>query len=1155
MTSPSSHGFMVLHSNRLEGLRYLMVSFMQHNPLPPLAPEVLLVQSNGMKHWLELSLAQSLGVCAATRIELPSTMLWQIYRQVLGPEQVPARMPLDKAPMVWRLMRLLPELLAQPVFEPLSHYLQANDASQNLRLYQLAQQLADVYDGYQNYRSDWLDDWAQGHAVLRDAQGRPQALPAHHAWQAALWRALQDDLQNDWPSDSPDHAATPAPTSRSHVHQAFLRALRDWPEGQPMAGLPPRLMVFGITSLPMQTVEALAALGRVCQVLMWVHNPCQEHWGHVVEARVPLTHSPLDAAAQYTLHTEAHPLLAAWGKHGRDYLHLIDGFDDTERYRHRFQRTSVFIDPVQEATDAQRAVTQLAQLQSAVLHLSPLPEVPLGLAPEDDSISLHMHYSAQREVEVLHDHVLAWLDADPSLQASDIMVMVPDMASFAPHIHAVFGRFAPHESRHVPYHVADTPALQEPLIQTLSELLQLPQLRVTRAQWQSWFEVAAVRQRYGLDEADVTQLAEWLNDAAVRWGLDAQHRSHFGIDATQNDAEHNSWLFGLQRLLLGYAQGDHVDGEPPIWQHTLAVPGVGGLDAPLIDGLLQWLQDVVRTQSWLQHAHTPSEWVQGLQALVHRFFLARQDDEVRLIERVLAPLAQWRALCETARLDEPVPLAVVREHWLAELDQAPMHRRFFGGGVQFATLMPMRTIPFRIVCLLGMNDGDYPRQHTPRDFDLMSESGQWRAGDRSRREDDRYLFLEAVLSARERLYLSWQGKRTTDHAPLPPSVLVAQLCDYLDAGWQRKREPTLYPLQPFSTRYFSAGSGFHTYANDWQAAHTAVIPNSTAATSASFVATADARWPSQIQSQQLWRLLRQSVDVFWVDRLQVQLDVPQADAQEHEPFSLDGLSQFVLGQDLALCNDADLAQTRLRLSGVLALGGFGDMQMQKLLQARHTLRERWDALHAPWPHDLPPQSLSLPLEGGPTLEGQWADQAHPIWRTNDTGKQWLQVQWRHGAVTQGSEKKRQPRLDTLGALWLNHLMACASGTPTTSCLLGLDAMLQLPPLSPTDACAHLYTLMRAWQHAWQAPLLLPRQTACAWLLADPTASREHADAVALDTLAHELTQHLGLQRVVDDTQAVLDTLHTWASVIYGPIQQHVRIVRTPAHTSTQEEAA
>jgi exodeoxyribonuclease V gamma subunit len=152
-------GFMVLHSNQLEGLRELAVEFIRNNPLPVLEPEVLLVQSNGMKHWLEMALAKDLGICAATQVELPSRKLWQIYRAVLGPHRVPAHMPLDKSPLVWRIMRRLPDLLDKPNFSPLKNYL-GDHAHNDRRAYQLAAQLADVLDGYQNYRSDWLKDWA-----------------------------------------------------------------------------------------------------------------------------------------------------------------------------------------------------------------------------------------------------------------------------------------------------------------------------------------------------------------------------------------------------------------------------------------------------------------------------------------------------------------------------------------------------------------------------------------------------------------------------------------------------------------------------------------------------------------------------------------------------------------------------------------------------------------------------------------------------------------------------------------------------------------------------------------------------------------------------------------------------------------------------------
>ena len=170
MSQQQTNGFMVLHSNQLEGLRELAVEFIRNNPLPVLAPEVLLVQSNGMKHWLEMALAKDLGICAATQVELPSRKLWQIYRAVLGPHRVPAHMPLDKSPLVWRIMRRLPDLLDKPHFAPLKNYL-GDHATNDRRAYQLAAQLADVLDGYQNYRSDWLKDWADGKDQLRTSSG------------------------------------------------------------------------------------------------------------------------------------------------------------------------------------------------------------------------------------------------------------------------------------------------------------------------------------------------------------------------------------------------------------------------------------------------------------------------------------------------------------------------------------------------------------------------------------------------------------------------------------------------------------------------------------------------------------------------------------------------------------------------------------------------------------------------------------------------------------------------------------------------------------------------------------------------------------------------------------------------------------------------
>jgi exodeoxyribonuclease V gamma subunit len=1120
-------------------------------------------------------------------VELPSAKLWQIYRAVLGPSNVPARMPLDKSPLVWRIMRLLPSLLAKPSFAPLKNYLgqaEADASPMNRRAYQLAAQLADVLDGYQNYRADWLEDWANHKDTLRTQTGTATPLPAAQSWQPELWRDLLDDLAADAEVKAElQHSYS----SRAKVHEAFMAKMATIPEDQRPAGVPHRIMVFGVTSLPMQTVQALAALGRVCQVLMLVQNPCQHYWGHVVESRVPLAKlskqrqahkaglpvpqddGSLSEADQYTLHTDTHPLLAAWGKHGRDYLHLLDGFDDVDQYKGQFNRVDVFVDPADTAADEGREPTMLEHLQSSLLNLAPLPDHLTDVPADDTSVRFVQTHSAQREVEVLHDRLLAWLDADPTLKPADIMVMVPDMANFAPHIHAVFGRFASNDPRHLPYTVADTTPRTEPLVQALDNLLQLPQLRVTRVEWQSLFEVAAVRERFGLEEHDVAQLDTWLADAGVRWGLDAPHRKPWGIAPDMVDANQNSWLFGIERLLLGYATGASEDLATP-WADTLPQAGVGGLDARVVDGLLQWLRHTQIALIKLRQEHTPTEWVAVLQQLVALFFKPSDEADERLIERVMAPLETWLAECQLARLDSPLPLVVVREHWMAQLQQPAMQRRFFGGGVQFATLMPMRSIPFKCVCLLGMNDGDYPRSQTPRDFDLMSDAAHagstqshWRAGDRSRREDDRYLFLEALLSARDKLYISWQGRRTTDHEIKPPSVLVAQLMDYLNAVWSHDGglacDAPLQPLQAFSPKYFTQESTFQTYADDWQRA--LLSSNSSSAAKAPNEETPSEAAPTELTLQHLQRLLRQPVEVFLVDRLRLRLDQPEEAAEEEEPFSLDGLEKYKLNQRIAQAEDAQQAIDQLRLSGQLAMAGFGEAQQHLFENDREKLREQLDVLLPKWPHTLSVQSAHWQL-GHTHLSAEWAN-GQTMWHTNgkahDAGQQWLQVALRPGAVTEGKKENQVARIDTLSQLWLHHLAACASGTPTTSVQIGFDAAIELKPIKTEQAQEHLQDLCDAYLEAWAQPLPVAAKTACAFVMGVYGGSK---DAMGKAQAAFEggfgksseYTGSPALQRVFTSFEDVEASLNHWATRLYEPMFKAAKVIHLNADHAEEADA-
>jgi exodeoxyribonuclease V gamma subunit len=1133
-------GFMVLHGNRLEDLRDLLTQYLKANPLGVLEPEVILLQSNGMKHWLELALADdaALSICAATRMELPSGYLWQLYRAVLGAQAVPAHMPFDKTRLLWRLVRLLPSLCAaKPVYQPLQRYLSGSNPAR--KLYQLAQQLADVLDGYQSYRADWLTDWAAGLDQLRGPLGLPQPLPPDHAWQAQLWRDVRSDL-----------GEVLMDASRASVHARFMAAL-DASQVESLRRLPRRLIVFGISSLPMQTVQALAGLGQHCQVLMLVQNPCQYYWGDLVEGHAQLRQQvrrrqPVKPAPGAELGKVAsHPLLASWGKQGRDYLHLLDGFDASERYRAHWRRVDVFVDPA--AGEGVALPSQLAQLQSAMLNLTPPPAAPEPQA-DDGSISFITAHSAQRELEVLHDRLLAWFDADADLQPREVMVMVPDMAAFAPHIRAVFGRFRPGEPRFVPFSVADTTARHSPLVQALEALLNLPNSRVSLADWLSLFEVAAVRARFKVDESGVTQLQSWLMAAGVRWGLNAVHRMQWGLPEGKQDLDHNSWAFGLRRLLLGYALGTST--EPDLWQGTLAQPALSGLDAPLLASLLDWLAAIELSLPTLQQEQTPTQWGATLRALVARFFAPADDADERALASLLSPLEDWLHACEEAGLDTALPLEVVREHWLSQIQDAGLQQRFFGGGVQFGTLMPMRSIPFKVIALLGMNDGDYPRVQAPRDFDLMAQS--WRAGDRSRREDDRYLFLEALLSARQKLYVSWQGHSASDNSARPPSVLVAQLLDHVNACWVPAHQPQAQPLQAFSRSYFEAGSGFETYDTDWENISTlAQINTAQAATNnvaIGLTPNALNNASTSLTLTDLQRLLRQPVEVFFRSRLQVEFDSLDELEQTDEPFALNALQAHQAG--VALLQDGDSAQAaiKLRASGQFPLAGFGEQLASNLAHKAQQVRSAQEVWLQAHPEALPAQAIDLLLEGGARLTGTLSGLrgAASVGSAPSTPA-CLQLEARPGAVFEGG-KTQSPRGHVLMRLWVNHLAACASGLNLTSVLIGVDGEMQLPAIDAATAQAALNRLLRVYAQAWMQPLPVACKTAWTYLVTLQHNSAQGA-AGKLGKDPHEEAQktfeggQFGgeraesayLQRAFERYDDLSDGLPNWAEELYGDL--------------------
>lgn len=1067
-------GFVVIHSNQLETLRELLVQWLSSHPVSVLGTEEILVQSNGIAQWLKMALAETAnghpGIAAGLQVELPNQFVWQLYRAVLG-EAIPKSLPYDKNNLSWRILGLLTQL-TEPVFEPLNRYLQQDIDGR--KSYQLALRLADLFDQYQVYRADWLQQWRSGEDIL--SRVPLKAVPEDQLWQPALWRLLQQDIART--------AGDLAYSSRADVHNKALAALQQGQLARPDL-LPERIVVFGVSSLAQQTLELLAALGSQRQVLLTVLNPCRHFWGDISSIkddmrglqkrhqRKPGLPEVLDADELY-LHAPI--LLASLGKQGRDYISLLDLFDQPERYQHWFNdRIDLFSAPVADVA----ALPLLQQLQQDMLELNATPVTPRLLSAEDTSISFHVAHSRQREVEILQDNLLSQFASDSSLLPRDIIIMTPDISLYQSHIHAVFGRLNRDDKRFLPYTLADQSLRgSQPLMVALEYILQLPEQRFTLTEISDLLDVPAIQRRFGINAEALPQIRLWLNEAGVRWGLDGEQRASLGLDQL---ADNYSWMFGIERMLLGFALGDVEQ-----WQGRAPYADVAGLAAAELGPLLQFIQQLKHWHQVLDEKSDRSlvQWQQVLFAdpgLLSNVFDFTTDQDQLIYGRLADAMQQLVDAGISGDFSGDISLAVLREAWLEQASESGLSQRFLAGSLTFSTLMPMRAIPFKRVYLLGLNDGEYPRTRQTDDFDLMAND--YRPGDRSRRDDDRFLFLEAILSARQALYLSWVGKHIRNNSELPPSVLISQLGDVLNSGWQQisdqehSEQPVMaaltkhYPLQPFSPRYFN--NEYHTYAYEWQAAHQAEQQTDESSGTANY----DDALPV-LSVRLLDDFLANPCRHYLNQRFKTRFYGSALINNDDEPFVLDRLQLYQLKQQLLqqLLHQPDLdltaAVAQLARQAKLPLALFGQDTAEELQREAEVVFNRYRADGVQWQKAEQPLAIALQLAGI-----ELNDTLTQLYQAGLTQDQQALILLRPTAILD----KKQVRWHTLRSSWLQQLVANAQGATVSTLQYGLDAKVQLVAQKQDVALAQLQQLVQHWQQGIQQPLPVMPKTAICWL--------------------------------------------------------------------------
>jgi exodeoxyribonuclease V gamma subunit len=1028
----------ILHSsNKTENLLIHLTRVLAAKPLAsPFSKEVFLIQSQGMERWLSQQLASHFKVWGNYEFLFPGRF-FNTLAQKLG-SQLHAE-DFDRERMLWRFEILLRNLAGE-VFLPVQQYIVGENAA--LKRYQLAQQLAQVFDQYQMLRVDMLEKWEQNHSVYNTDT---------EVWQRALWQQLITNTGGK---------------HRGALWQEAIDKLTSAPENSFADSLPERVSVFGLNTLPPLALDFLQGLAMHSQVHFYLLNPAQTFWADLQNKRQRARQN----LYQETTPALGHPLLATLGQQGREFHELLLEQAEFELELESFE----------EETKADLNVLQ--HLQNDILYNQPPEELePLQ---NDGSISIHACHSRCREVQVAKNLLLQALEDDHDLELRDIVVMAPKIEIYEPFINAEFA-----DLQHA---IADRSLrLSNPVLDSLISFLRLSQGRFG---WQSvldLLELPLVYSGFGLSETDLELIRHWIQEIHIRWGKSAQHKQQLALPAS--DA--NTWQYGLERLLMGYAMSD--DSE--FVDNILPYIDIEGASAEVLGGLYDFLQLLFTASSDLAREKSLQDWGEQLYFYADKLFagaaveVAHRQQLNELFSEltdILAPIH-----------NENIPLEVI----IAWLEEAISERKsangFLRGQLTFCSMLPMRSIPFKVIVLLGMNEGEFPRIDRYPTFDLMGR--HFLKGDRSHRADDRYQFLEILLSARQQLLITYIGQSMQNNEAIPPSVVISELLDILQDSYRLTNLLVYHPLQAFSRQYFQGRADLFSFSQADCDTATA-LSKPAQAVSTWWQGEIAAKRAEVIEVNDLFAFYRHPQRYFVQRKLSVFLQGLAQQADEREPFSIDGLDAYQIDQqwiEIAL-SKGEMSVDKLQAEGAWLSGVCGEI---KFAQKKKDIIAFIELIRA---KEMGNKIADLEIDvslGHYRLVGKLPHQFQQgglVYRyTNLKGKDLIQA-------------------------WLQHLLSNQI-RPQKTCLLSKDADLLFTP--ELSRASDLHALIEIYLQGQKHPNAFFVEAALAYIR---QASNDNVKKPAIDAARENLHKALEngfeaeltlLYRHVEDIDALLGT--------------------------------
>ncbi len=605
----------------------------------------------------------------------------------------------------------------------------------------------------------------------------------------------------------------------------------------------------------------------------------------------------------------------------------------------------------------------------------------LDRAIDKQEVKIHSCHSVKREVEALKDEILTALDKDASLKLHDILILVPEMESYGPLIKTTFGI---HEGEvKVPVTIPHT--FEDSLKACLLELIQLLETNEIKASsFLDFLQLQAVRNVYNFTEEDIYAIKNWFIENNIHWGLGTEEGR-----------------YTIEKAILNLFSGFMMEDEAfRTVKDTIPFKKISTSEQVELVAKLSEVLDKLRfIQKEIHEPKTVSGWLLSCKSWIAQ--VVGNSTELSSVYSSLDKLIESAQYAKTRATISFSQFSL----WLNEqMMGSEAASAGLGRGIVLSTYIPYRSIPFKFVAILGLNEGVFPRNPARPKFDLIHTFPE--PGDRVVKDDDAMLFLELLNSAQDFLHLSYIGQDQQNEAEKLPSVFIQQLFEqflYLKNSGEHFINHKLHGFDPYYFRKLCSYSvkrrDVSKRVHSLNVRKDVFLPDN--------LSMGDSKDDAIITVQDIIRFFSYPCKYFLSNVLKVHDTYHENELEDREVFKLTGLEKYKLDQLLLDGNLKDVPLGRLQdyaeSAGLLPLGIAGK---KELSQEWELISELKKASSGFINSEVDMQEISLNIG-----ESRIAGLIGNIYGKN-------RVIWRVGRA----------RAVDLIDLWMNHLLLSACDT-------------------------------------------------------------------------------------------------------------------------------